>query len=271
MKIKTLYKDIGFHSLFTTSQPKLNKSVPFGYLSAGRSFAPADTSGANVCPYSTPECREFCLTYSGQGGIGLDSNRLNPAQRARINRTRLYYADPDRFWAVFNHEMHRHVKRSRKLGLTPDFRPNVYSDLLWERIDHPMSRLTGSVSMFHVWPMVEFHDYTKIPYRYRPNEALPPNYHLTMSLSESNDMECAVALQNGRNVAVVFRDGLPDTFAGYPVIDGDKHDLRFLDSAPCIVGLRVKGHKAKKAVSSFFRCKAEPWFRITPQTTLLQS
>ena len=232
-------------------------------------MAPADTSGANVCPYATPECKRFCLTYSGQGGIGLDSNNMNQVQRARINRTRLYYADPERFWAIFDREMLRHVKRSAKLGLTPDFRPNVYSDLLWERIAHPMSRLTGESTMFEVWPMVEFHDYTKIPYHYRPNEALPPNYHLTMSLSESNDMECAVALQNGRNVAAVFRDGLPDTFAGYPVIDGDKHDLRFLDVGPCVVGLRVKGHKARKSDSPFFRSKEMPWLQITPQTTLV--
>ena len=91
--IKALYSDIGFHSLITTAQPKLNKSVPFGYLSAGIQFAPHKMSGHSVCPYSTEECRKHCLTYSGQGGIGLDVHGMNGAQRARVNRTKLFHED----------------------------------------------------------------------------------------------------------------------------------------------------------------------------------
>ena len=51
------------------------------------------------------------------------------------------------------------------------------------------------------------------------------------------------------NVAVVF-DKLPEEYLGYPVIDGDTTDLRFLDDTGVIVGLLAKGD-AKKDTSGF--------------------
>ena len=54
----------------------------------------------------------------------------------------------------------------------------------------------------------------------------------------------------GINAAVVFRDKLPKTFKGLPVIDGDKDDLRFLDPEGVVVGLKAKG-KAKRDKSGF--------------------
>ncbi len=53
----------------------------------------------------------------------------------------------------------------------------------------------------------------------------------------------------GINVSMVF-DSIPETFNGAPVINGDTHDLRFLDEAPCIVGLSAKG-KARKDETGF--------------------
>ncbi len=57
-------------------------------------------------------------------------------------------------------------------------------------------------------------------------------------------------LSNGINVAVVFKDKLPAEFLGFPVIDGDISDTRFLDSQGVIVGLKAKG-KAKQDTSGF--------------------
>ena len=54
---------------------------------------------------------------------------------------------------------------------------------------------------------------------------------------------------NGRNVALVF-DAVPATWRCIKVIDGDKHDMRFLDSVGVIVGLTAKG-EAKKDTSGF--------------------
>jgi hypothetical protein len=46
------------------------------------------------------------------------------------------------------------------------------------------------------------------------------------------------------NAAAVFKGpskGLPRAYKGFPVIDGDLHDLRFLDPHGVIVGLKAKG------------------------------
>jgi hypothetical protein len=53
-------------------------------------------------------------------------------------------------------------------------------------------------------------------------------------------------------VTVVFRrPPYPATFWGYPVIDGDRDDLRFLDPAPCIVALKAKGAGARRDTTGF--------------------
>jgi len=58
-------------------------------------------------------------------------------------------------------------------------------------------------------------------------------------------------LQAGGNVAVVFANGLPDRWNGFPVINGDLHDLRHLDPRGVVVGLSPKGPKAKRDMSGF--------------------
>jgi hypothetical protein len=83
----------------------------------------------------------------------------------------------------------------------------------------------------------------------------PTNYHITFSKNESNDAECVSALKLGANVAVVFNTkkgaDLPESWNGYPVVDGDDTDLRFMDpKGGYVIGLRAKG-KAKKDVSGF--------------------
>ena len=68
----------------------------------------------------------------------------------------------------------------------------------------------------------------------------PPNYHLTYSLNEDNYDKAMEVLKQGGNVAVVFRNELPQTFKGYRVINGDEHDLRLLDPKNVVVGLKGK-------------------------------
>jgi hypothetical protein len=96
--------------------------------------------------------------------------------------------------------------------------------------------------MARAFPEVQFYDYTKHP---KPWLRTLPNYHLTFSHSGHNVADCLEALQHGINVAVVFStrrgEPLPETWNGSPVIDGDLHDCRFLDSAGVVVGLRAKG------------------------------
>jgi len=84
-----------------------------------------------------------------------------------------------------------------------------------------------------------------------------PNYHLTFSMAESNDDDCVDALVEGYNVAVVMAlgksDAKPVSWFGYPVVNGDENDLRFLDpDGGHIVALFAKGD-AKGDTSGFVR------------------
>jgi hypothetical protein len=60
------------------------------------------------------------------------------------------------------------------------------------------------------------------------------------------------AIANGMNAAVVYRSEYHKTeWQGFPVVDGDKDDLRFLDPrGGHIVALYAKG-QAKKDTSGF--------------------
>lgn len=53
-------------------------------------LAPAKTSGYNVCPFSTPECRKGCLATSGRAKVELLSGISN-IQNCRINKTKLFF------------------------------------------------------------------------------------------------------------------------------------------------------------------------------------
>ena len=94
----------------------------------------------------------------------------------------------------------------------------------------------------------------------------PSNYHLTASYSGANqDYSHSVldAVMRGHNAAVVFRDrstaerAMSQGWKGFEVIDGDEHDVRFLDpratvpgQAGYIVALYAKG-PAKKDRTGF--------------------
>ena len=95
---------------------------------------------------------------------------------------------------------------------------------------------------------VQFYDYTKDPERIRDyiNGDLPDNYHLTYSVSEKS-LKTYVwyFLENGVNCSVIYRGEMPETlnYGGVvykDLIDGDEHDLRFLDRPGCPVMLKLK-------------------------------
>jgi hypothetical protein len=126
------------------------------------------------------------------------------------------------------------------MGMKPAIRLNGTSDLPWLAME-----------LAAAFPEVEFYDYTKHP---KPWLRTLPNYHLTFSHSGHNMQDCSEALEHGINVAVVFTtrrgEALPETWNGFPVIDGDLHDCRFLDPKGVVVGLRAKG-AAKGSPSPF--------------------
>ncbi len=212
------------------SNSKTAKNSKYGrYLSYILHLAPSRVSGTNVCPMASKGCIATCLNTAGRG-------QFNSVQAARIRKTKLYVHQRDAFMNLLHTDLCAVVRKANKLRLKAVVRLNGTSDLDW----------TATVSMY---PEIQFYDYTKVIKRIRVS--LPPNYHLTFSRSEVNWTDCLEALVSGINVAVVFRGVPPKAFNGVPVIDGDSHDLRFLDRrAPCIVALKAKG-KAKRDQSGF--------------------
>jgi|SRR5580765_238254 len=256
----TKYREHGFVELLTPDgyNPKTKKGRARGYSTAIMHFAPADLSGLNVCQFATAGCKAACLNTAGHGGINLDANGMNAVQLARIARTKLFYFNRFAFNALLVKSIETHVRRAVRKGLTPVVRLNGTSDLPWERL-----RLNDGRTILETFPTIQFYDYTKDVRRAVANARgqHPANYHLTFSRAESNGADVELALAAGCNVAAVFKiceckrackhetpDGL--VYAGHRVINGDADDLRFLDPAGVIVGLKGKG-RAKQDDSGF--------------------
>ena len=227
-------------SLLTVGNPKLMKGTKKGYLSSVLHFAPADLSGKEVCPKRTAGCTSACLNTAGRGGIFKKGESTNVIQQARIRKTVLFFTDRRQFMIDLFKEIQATIKKAEKQGLIPVFRLNGTSDIAWEKYT------LNEQTVFEAFPEVQFYDYTKILGR---KVSHIPNYHLTFSKADGNDMDVRLAASNGMNVAAVFHN-VPETYLGRPVINGDETDLRFLDPKGVIVGLKAMG-KAKYVTTGF--------------------
>jgi hypothetical protein len=165
---------------------------------------------------------------------------------ARLSKTLFMLDEPEAFDQSLRYDIEKLVIDAAKAGLTPAIRVNGTSD-------------QPKIAMKYAreFPHVQFYDYTKLPKPYRRQL---PNYHLTFSRSEENEADCLDALAHHVNVAVVFdtKKGqpLPQEFFGRTVVDGDLHDLRFLDPKDVVIGLRAKGRAIKDTTSGFVQITA---------------
>lgn len=220
--------------LLSTSNTKLEKGSAFGYLTFGLSLAPHKLSGKNFCPHASAGCAAACLNTAG---MGVFSN----VQAARLKKSLMFIKNRPEFLSQLSKEITLAEKKVKKLQKLLAIRLNVLSDLPWENL--------GIIQKF---PLVQFYDYTKNPLRMKNFLAgkFPPNYHLTFSRSEENQSSVEEIASLGGNVAVVFRNELPEKYLDKSVVNGDESDLRFLDKKSVVVGLSMKG-KAKKDESGF--------------------
>ena len=190
------------------------------------------------CSHATAGCLAACLGHSS-GRMQMPTHAL-----ARDRRTALYVRNKKLFLQMLTVELSQLHAEARRLGLVPAVRLNGSSDISWDRL-HP--------ELFEEFSDIHFFDYTKIPARMEgfildPN--WPSNYHLTFSAQANNHVQARDFLNHGGTVAVVFWPDIPQFYWDTPVIDGDKHDARFLDQAGSIVGLNAKG-KAKLDQTGF--------------------
>src|SRR5271170_6803884 len=244
--------------LLTQHNLKTQKGESKGFLTGVMHMMPSDLAGyGNVCPCASPECRKMCLNTAGVWA------NAPAVQNSRRMKTELYFKDRPQFMADMRKSITSLVRKAEKNDLTPAVRINGTSDL-------PQV----AMEMAKEFPNVQFYDYTKIP---QPWKRQLPNYHITFSRSEINDKETMEALEHGVNVAVVFGvakgEPKPKEWRGYPVIDGDEHDLRFLDKlegqGPFVIGLSGKG-KAKgknKGTESGFVVDPKSLVQIGPSIT----
>jgi hypothetical protein len=226
--------------MLLTTNSKLKKSLEYGFVTFGIHLAPANLSGKNVCTSASTGCRNACLNFSGFGSFP-------SVQNARIKKTQLFHANKKLFLTSLIKEVDTMVRRTKKNGLTPCFRLNLTSDIAWETIK------IDDKNIMEIYPDVQFYDYGKNLKRMIKflMGGMPKNYHLTFSRSESNQSACEIVLGMGGNVAMVFKDKLPEMFMGKQVFGGDTHDLRFLDPKGSIIGLIAKGTKGKSDKSGF--------------------
>jgi hypothetical protein len=199
-------------------------------------LAPANTSGYNVCNYSTPECRLGCLATSGRAKLeAWTVNSDNRIKNSRIKKTKLFHENNKYFMEWLVAELAEGQRKAIKNDYEFAVRLNGTSDIDWVNY-----RVNGS-TVFGLFPTIQFYDYTKHFLKMVDNL---PNYHLTFSYSGRNTDSCKHILEQGMNIAVVFDtkkgETLPLEFMGYPVIDGDLTDVRYLDAKRCVVGLRWK-------------------------------
>jgi hypothetical protein len=213
------------------SQANHKQAKGTGFLSVGLTLTPRTTgrAGRTFCSFATQGCAAAC--FAEYDRLAWPQNK-----RVAVARTRLLTQNPEMFFVLLMDELAREYARAERLGVKLVCRLNVVSDVPFER-EFP--------ALFTRFPGVRFMDYTKDISRVL-SQARPRNYHLTFSRSERNESNCLRVLKAGSNVSVVFRrPPFPCLFWGYPVIDGDANDLRFLDPSPCIVGLKAKGKGAR--------------------------
>lgn len=230
----------GLKLLSVGNNAKTTKGDNDEYLTAILYLSPADMiDGINLCPMAVlAGCKAGCLNTAGRG-------QMNCVQQARARKTIFYRDYRDLFIEQLKQDLARFSNYCTKKGIQPCVRLNGTSDIPFENL----------IDMENDYPEIQFYDYTKTVNRI--NKPLPSNYHLTLSYSEASEryqsmVLDAMASKHNQNMAVVFRDkdSIPATFKGYPVIDGDKDDLRFLDKQGCVVALYAKG-AAKKDASGF--------------------
>lgn len=253
-------------ALLSESTAKLSHTPPgwraaVVYLSPARSVGPVEVEGSaipgllawpkmererrvDLCPSRSDGCTASCLVSAGR-------LRFDPARDARRARTLLFLRDPAEYVSRLVGEVERFAARAAKGGERAAVRLNGTSDVAWE--DVPEAAALWSLPV--VW-----YDYTKRAARAWAfaRGDFPSSYHLCFSRSEENEAEAWELLQAGVSVTVACsRERKAAWLAAgdeygedFPLVDGDAHDLRFLDEPGSRVLLGAKG-RARRDTTGF--------------------
>ena len=230
--------------IFSVDNPKAAKAQSYGWLNAIHYMAPHKLAGVgNLCGDASPGCIKICLGQHSGAAIYYPS-----VIQSRIAKARRFMRERAAYMRDMARAIEAAYRKAQRDGLLLCVRPNGSTDLAWEGL-----KGDDGLSLVAAFPSIQFTDYTKSFKRAMAHAQgkMPANYHLTFSHSETNAAQCLQILAAGGNVAIVFANALPDTWNGFPVINGDLHDLRHLDPRGVVVGLSPKGPKAKRDQSGF--------------------
>ena len=247
------------------------------HLSPAAEIETANGRRVNTCPFASEGCKAACLNTAGRG-------RMDFTQQARMNKTQYLFGDTPAFMLQLHQEIERDLRSPKKTGAMLMYRLNGTSDIpFWSpayayRVRYDGGRavevdmghddvegFTAKMTVYEHFAAVDrvvFYDYTKSSsaYQHYVKGRMPKNYSLCFSRSEdeSNQDKALAFLAAGGQVAVVF-DKVPDSWNGYPVVDGDETDARPFDrevygiaaNTGFVVGLKAKGEAIKQQDNNF--------------------
>lgn len=180
--------DQAYDKPYWTEMP-FYKALVDGSLGIFPASATAWKGGEAVgfCPFSSPDCRNSCLVFTGSN----KADPYNDVRKAALSAALLY--DPEAFVRLIHESVHYNAnKHPEKLLMV---RLNLLSDIPWEYM---------APWLFERAPKnVLFYDYTKVFPRLL-DPARPSNYDLTFSFSGYNDSLCEKALHMGVRVALAM-------------------------------------------------------------------
>ena len=267
------------------ADPKTAKGQSKNFLTGINYMMPHTSSGLktvsgklyNLCANASAGCSAACLHTAG------DPRRMEGKIGKRMRKTEQYKDDRKSFVAALHKQIAmtfdwmKGKNKNTGLDRAPKnmklaIRLNGTSDIGWHGTSH---HTEGKSLMDHFdgkggRRRVQFYDYTKnktVAKNHREGK-LPENYHITYSRDETPESDAFAMdhISNGGTAAIVMRGVspktglpcqhkgscgclLPATYKGHPVINGDKHDHRFLDKKEnglakhegAWVGLKAKG------------------------------
>lgn len=232
------------------TNPKMKKNK---YPSLVLYLTPASQSGKNFCPMATPGCIWSCLHTAG-----------NPLYRegklkARFEKSQFLINYETLFLEKVVRDIIWFSKKKENIGASKiAVRLNGTSDI-------PFVEMLEKYGLLKLVPKnVVFYDYTKFPQKAGFRKVGGFDYIVTYSRGEDyydkatgkmvNNFQNAIqALEDGKLVAVVFRNKLPKYWFGYQVIDGDERDDLMVDlkgktkkGNGIVIGLKAKGRATQK-------------------------
>lgn len=254
--------------IYSTDSAKAVKAQDYGVINGIHYMAPHNLGGVgNLCPNASAGCIALCLgEFSGQAGMAKDGE-LNSVRASRRVKAQRFMRERVAYMQDFALATAQEYAKAKRKGFDFVGRFNGSTDVAIEGIkliiDRDLAPKLSKLMQRDIAPGIyanimtlfsdiQWVDYTKNPRRFE--RKLPDNYHLTFSRAEDNEAQAIELLSKGVNVAAVFAGGLPETWMGFDVIDGDLHDLRHLDPRGArgfVIGLAPKGNKAKRDQSGF--------------------